>query len=122
MGNQTEKKVENGEAERKNRSTGKATVRQSREEGKGRNRRLSSRKLKLKRTKESQSQAERPKAKAQGKHLRNSCGKRIGEGRKETNRKPSTRTWKESMRDQAGEKGESEEAKAEARTGKTTER
>ena len=47
---------------------------------------------------------------------------RSEEGRKETNRKPSTRTWKEGTRDQAGEKGESEEAKAEARTGKTTER
>ena len=44
------------------------------------------------------------------------------EGRKETNRKLSTGTGKESVRDQAGEKGESEAAKAEARTGKTTER
>ena len=42
------------------------------------------------------------------------------EGRKETNRKPSTGTGIEGMRDQAGEKGESEEARAEARTGKTT--
>ena len=42
MGNQAEEKVENGEAERKNRSTGKATVRQDQEEGKGRNRGLSS--------------------------------------------------------------------------------
>ena len=47
---------------------------------------------------------------------------RSGEGRKGTNRKLSTGTGKEGMRDQAGEKGESEEAKAEARTGKTTER
>ena len=47
---------------------------------------------------------------------------RIREGRKETSRKPSTGSRKESMRDQAGEKGESEEAKAEARTGTTTER
>ena len=42
------------------------------------------------------------------------------EGRKETNRKPSTRTWKEGMRDQAGPKGESEEARAEARTVEAT--
>ena len=42
------------------------------------------------------------------------------EGRKETNRKPSTRTWKEGMRDQAGEKGETEEARAETGTGKAT--
>ena len=45
---------------------------------------------------------------------------RSREGRKETNRKPSTRTWKEGMRDQAGEKGESEEARAEARTVEAT--
>ena len=42
---------------------------------------------------------------------------RSWEGRKETNRKPSTRTWKEGMRDQAGEKGETEEARAETGTG-----
>ena len=47
---------------------------------------------------------------------------RSREGRKETNRKLSTGTGKECMRDQAGKNGESEEAKAEARTGKTTER
>ena len=40
------------------------------------------------------------------------------EGRKETNRKPSTRIWKESMRDQAGEKEETEEARAETGIGK----
>ena len=39
------------------------------------------------------------------------------EGRKETNRKLSTGTGKESMRNQAGEKGETEEAKAETGTG-----
>ena len=44
------------------------------------------------------------------------------EGRKETNRKLSTGTGKEGMRDQAGENGESEEAKAEAHAGKTPER
>ena len=43
-----------------------------------------------------------------------------GEGRKETNRKPSTRTWKEGMRDQAGEKGETGEAKAEPGTEEAT--
>ena len=42
------------------------------------------------------------------------------EGRKETNRKPSTRTWKEGMRDQAGEKGETAEARAEAGTVEAT--
>ena len=41
-------------------------------------------------------------------------------GRKETNRKPSTGTGKEGMRDQAGENGENEEAKAEACTEEAT--
>ena len=36
-------------------------------------------------------------------------------GRKETNRKPSTRTGKEGMGNQAGNNGESQEAKAERR-------
>ena len=39
--------MENGEAERKNRSTGKATERQGQEEGNGRNRELSSQKRKV---------------------------------------------------------------------------
>ena len=45
-------------------------------------------------------------AKVESKHLRNSCGKRIREGRKETNRELSTGTGKDSMRNQAGENGE----------------
>ena len=122
MGNQAEEKVESGEAERTNRGTGVATERRGREEGKGRNRGLSSRKRTGSGRKKAEGKRKVPKAKARGKHLRNSCGKRIREGRKETNREPSTETGKEGMRDQAGENGESEEAKAEARTGKTTER
>ena len=42
------------------------------------------------------------------------------EGRKETNRKLSTGTGKESMRDQAGESGENQEAKAEGYTEEAT--
>ena len=42
------------------------------------------------------------------------------EGRKETNRKPSTGIWKEGMRNQAGEKEETEEARAEAGIGEAT--
>ena len=38
---------------------------------------------------------------------------RSREGRKETNRVPSTGTGKESMRNQAGRNGENQEAKAE---------
>ena len=40
-------------------------------------------------------------------------------GRKETIRKPSTKIRKECMRDQAGEKEESQEAKAERQHGKS---
>ena len=45
---------------------------------------------------------------------------RSQEGRKETNRKPSTRIWKEGMRNQAGEKEETEEARAETGIGEAT--
>ena len=40
--------------------------------------------------------------------------------RKETNRKPSTRTWNEDMRNQVQEKGESDKMKIKSHTGKTT--
>ena len=63
-------------------------------------------------------EGERPKAKAQGKHLRNSCGSESRKGERKPTVEPSTRTWKESMRNQAGEKGETEEARAETGTGK----
>ena len=78
--------------------------------------------LKRKQTKESGSQALIPEENSKREAPVERLWERSWEGRKETNRKPSTRTWKEGMRDQAGEKGESEEAKAEAHTGETTER
>ena len=56
----------------------------------------------------------------EGKHLWNGCGSEAGKSEKKRTAKPSTGTWKESMRDQAGEKGETEEARAEAGTGKAT--
>ena len=108
MGNQAEEKVESGEAERKNRSTGRATERQGQEEGNGRNRELSSRKRNRRGRKEPEGKRKNPKAKAQGKHLRNSCGKRIREGRKETNRKLSTGTGKECTGNRVGKNGESQ--------------
>ena len=67
-------------------------------------------------------EGERPKAKAQGKHLRNSCGSESGKGERKPTVEPSTGTWKEGTRDQAGEKGETEEARAETGTGKAAER
>ena len=44
---------------------------------------------------------------------------RSREGRKETNRKPSTGTGEESMGNQAGKNGESKEAKAERQHGRS---
>ena len=58
-------------------------------------------------------EGKRPKAKAQGKHLRNSCGSESGKGERKPSVRPSTRIWKEGMRNQAGEKEETEEARAE---------
>ena len=78
--------------------------------------------LKRKRTKESGSQAPALEERSERGSPVEQLWERSREGRKETNRKLSTKTGKKGMRDQAGENGESEEAKAEARTGKTTER
>ena len=58
-----------------------------------------------------------PEAKAEGKHLWNGCGSEAGKSERKRTAKPSTRTWKEGMRNQAGEKGETEEARAESGTG-----
>ena len=63
-------------------------------------------------------EGESPKAKAKGKNLRNGCGSESGKGERKPSVEPSTRTWKEGTRNQAGEKGETEEAKAEAGAGK----
>ena len=57
------------------------------------------------------------KAKAEGKHLRNSCGSESGRGERKRTAKLSTGIWKEDMRNQVGEKGETEEARAETGTG-----
>ena len=56
----------------------------------------------------------------EGKHLWNSCGSEAGKSEKKRTAKPSTGTWKEGMRNQVGEKGETEEARAETGTGETT--
>ena len=49
-------------------------------------------------------------------------GSESGKGERKQTEKPSTRIWKEGMRNQAGEKGETEEARAETGTGKATAR
>ena len=59
----------------------------------------------------------------QGKrNQRNSCGSESGKGERKQTAKLSTGTWKEGMRNQAGEKGETEEAKVESGTGEATAR
>ena len=62
----------------------------------------------------------RPEVKTEGKHLWNGCGSEAGRSEKKRTAKPSTGTWKESMRNQAGEKGDTEEARAETGTGEAT--
>ena len=71
--------------------------------------------LKRKRTKESGSQAPAPEGKTKRGSPVEQLRERSREGRKETNRKLSTEIRKEGMGNQAGEKEESQEAKAERR-------
>ena len=58
--------------------------------------------------------------KAGGKHLWNSCGSEAGKSERKRTARLSTETWKEDMRNQVGEKGKTEEARAETGTGKAT--
>ena len=58
--------------------------------------------------------------KTKGKHLWNGCGSEARKSERKRTAKPSTRTWKEDMRDQVREKGETEEARAETGTGEAT--
>ena len=69
--------------------------------------------LKRKRTKESGSQAPAPERKLKRGSPVEQLRERSREGRKETNRKPSTKTGRERMGNQPGRNGESKEAKAE---------
>ena len=52
--------------------------------------------------------------------MRNSCGSESRKGERKPTVKPSTGIWKESMRNQAGEKEETEEARAETGIGEAT--
>ena len=106
---------EKGETEeaRAETGTGKATVRQNREEKERKKQRLSSEMLKRKQTKESGSQAPAPEGKTKRGSPVEQLRERSREGRKETNREPSTKTGRERMGNQPGRNGESKEAKAE---------
>ena len=113
---------EKGETEeaRAETGTGKAAERRNREEKERKNRRLSSWKRKTNERKKGSRKWEMLEVKTEGKHLWNGCGSEAGKSEKKRTAKPSTRTWKESMRNQAGEKGETEEARAETGTGEAT--
>ena len=75
--------------------------------------------LKRKQTKESGSQAPAPEEKSERGSPVEQLRERSREGRKETNRKPSTETGKECMRNQAGKNGETQEAKVEREHGRS---
>ena len=119
MRNQAGEKGETEEA-RAEAGTGKAAVRRNREEKERKNRKLSSWKRKGSGRKEADRKWKIPEVKAEGKHLWNGCGSEAGKSEKKRTAKPSTGTWKEDMRNQVGEKGETEEARAETGTGEAT--
>jgi hypothetical protein len=115
---------EKGETEeaRAEAGTGKAAVRRNREAKERKNRRLSSWKRKGSRRKEVDWKRKISEVKTEDKHLWNGCWSEAGKSEKKRTAKPSTGTWKEGMRDQAGEKGETEEARAESGTGEAAAR
>ena len=119
MRNQVGEKGETEET-RVETGTGKATVRRNREEEERKNRGLSSWKRKGNGRKKVERKWKRLEVRTEGKHLWNGCGSEAGRSEKKRTAKLSTRTWEESMRNQAGEKGETEEARAETGTGKAT--
>ena len=88
-------------------------MRQKREEQKGRNRRLSSRKLNWSRRKKAEVRRTIRKEKSGSKHLRNSCGSESGKGERKQTGSVSTRTVKGCTRNQA--KGSGEDVRIERR-------
>ena len=92
-------------------------VMQNREEKERKNRKLSSWKLKVSGRKKANGKRKIPEVKTEGKHLWNSCGSETGKSERKRTVEPSTGTWKEGMRNQAGDKGETEKARAESGTG-----
>ena len=66
------------------------------------------------RTEGSRWEAENPEGESVREAPEEQLGERIREGRKETNRKLSTGTGKESMRNQAGENGEDRRSESES--------
>ena len=89
------------------RSTGGTADRGEREEGKGKNGRLSSQN----RAEEDERKRKRgksPKAKAKGRHRWNSCGSETGRDERKQTESRVRRTGKEDMRNQVGKNGENQ--------------
>ena len=119
MRDQAGEKGETGEA-RAEPGTGKAAVRRNREEKERKNRKPSSWKRKENGRKKGNRKWKSPEVRTEGKHLWNGCGSEAGKSERKRTAKLSTGTWKEGMRNQVGEKGETGEARAEPGTGKAT--
>ena len=62
----------------------------------------------------------RPEVRTEGKHLWNGCGSETGKSERKRTVELSTGIWKEGTGNQAGEKEETEEARAEAGIGKAS--
>ena len=101
MGNQPGRNGESQEAKAEGR-TGEATVRRKREERKGRNSGLSSRK----RNGSGRKEANGKRKISKEKHLRNGRGSESGKGERKHTAKLSTGTGSECTGNQAGENGE----------------
>ena len=99
-----------------------ATVRRKQEARERKKQRLSSRNRKRSGRKKAERKGKRPETKVEGKHLRNGCGSESGKGERKRTARPSTGTGKECMRNQAGENGDTLEARAERGTGKAAAR
>ena len=121
-GNQVGKNGEKPKKRKQKGRTGEAAVRRNREEKERKNRRLSSWKQTASGRKKASRKWKMPEARAEGKHLWNGCGSEAGKSERKRTVEPSTGTWKEGMRNQAGEKGETEEARAESGAGKASAR
>ena len=90
--------------------TGEATVRRKREERKGRNSRLSSRK----RNRLGRKEADGTRKISKEKHLRNGRGSESGKGERKRTAKLSTGTGKECTGNQAGKNGEDRRSESES--------
>ena len=113
MRNQAGMNGESQEARAEGR-TGEATVRRKREERKGRNRRLSSRKGSGRDRKGTEAERKTRKVKAGSEHLRNGRGSESGKGERKRTAKLSTGTGSECTGNQAGENGEDRRSESES--------